>query len=86
MKNNRRAADSAAIQPPSRDNDFQTATSNFEAWMSSCTNVVESDLRSKHQQMKKPLLDSCEDFLQVGSTMAIRLRRPLQGAKGSGGR
>jgi hypothetical protein len=29
------------------------ATKNYEAWMRRCTHVVESDLRYKHQQMRK---------------------------------
>jgi hypothetical protein len=34
---------------------IQQATRNFESWMRSCTTVIESDLRSKHEQMKGEL-------------------------------
>jgi hypothetical protein len=33
----------------------QQATRSFESWMRSCTTVIESDLRSKHEQMKGDL-------------------------------
>src|SRR4030088_2302501 len=32
--------------------DIVAATKNYEAWMRQCTPLVESDLRSKHRQMK----------------------------------
>jgi uncharacterized protein (DUF2252 family) len=35
--------------------DIQEATKSYEAWMRSCTSVVESDLRDKHKQMKEDL-------------------------------
>jgi hypothetical protein len=34
----------------------QQATRSYEAWMRSCTSVVESDLRDKHAQMKDDLV------------------------------
>jgi hypothetical protein len=33
--------------------DVQGATASYEAWMRSCTTVLQSDLRSKHEQMKE---------------------------------
>jgi hypothetical protein len=53
MKNDRRPAHASRIQPSSKDIDIQTATSSYEAWMRTCTNVVQADLRSKHLQMKE---------------------------------
>jgi hypothetical protein len=32
---------------------FERATASYEGWMRSCTAVVSSDLRSKHEQMKE---------------------------------
>ena len=34
---------------------IQQATRSFESWMRSCTTVIESDLRSKHEKMKGDL-------------------------------
>ena len=31
------------------------ATSSYESWMRSCTTILESDLRLKHQQMRSDL-------------------------------
>src|ERR1700733_15769081 len=33
--------------------DIGSATASYEAWMRSCTTVLRSDLRSKHEQMKE---------------------------------
>lgn len=33
--------------------DIQSATASYEAWMRGCSKLIESDLRSKHQQMKE---------------------------------
>ncbi|MGC1810589.1 MAG: DUF2252 family protein, partial [Candidatus Binataceae bacterium] len=35
--------------------DIQRATLGYESWMRSCTTVIQSDLRSKHEQMKADL-------------------------------
>jgi hypothetical protein len=32
---------------------IREATQNYEAWMRKCSTIIESDLRTKHQQMKK---------------------------------
>ena len=32
---------------------IEGVTASYEAWMRSCTTVIESDLRSKHEQMKE---------------------------------
>ncbi|MBV8437947.1 MAG: DUF2252 family protein, partial [Silvibacterium sp.] len=37
------------------DADIQEATRSFEKWMRSCAPVIESDLRSKHEQMREDL-------------------------------
>src|SRR6202050_4444102 len=37
---------------PAAKMNIQQATRCYEAWMRSCTHVIESDLRSKHAQMK----------------------------------
>ncbi len=34
---------------------IQEATQSYEAWMRKCTTVVETDLRAKHQQMRREL-------------------------------
>ena len=34
---------------------IQQATRSFESWMRSCTTLIESDLRSKHEQMRSDL-------------------------------
>jgi hypothetical protein len=36
-----------------RDLNIESATASYEGWMRSCTAVVSSDLRSKHEQMKE---------------------------------
>jgi hypothetical protein len=46
----------SVIEPPSsrgKKLDIEDATASYEAWMRSCAKVVESDLRSKHEQMKE---------------------------------
>jgi hypothetical protein len=55
MKNNHRAAGSASNQPTSKEKaiDIQSATSGYEGWMRSCTKVIQTDLRSKHKQMRE---------------------------------
>ena len=37
-----------------RELNIESATTSYERWMRSCTAVVSSDLRSKHEQMKEP--------------------------------
>ncbi len=37
------------------ENDVKKATRLYEAWMRSCTTVVEADLRAKHEEMRKSL-------------------------------
>ncbi|MGA2889394.1 MAG: DUF2252 family protein [Terracidiphilus sp.] len=55
MKTSHHAAISAVVGPSSKDRgtDIQRATASYEAWMGSCTKVIQSDLRSKHKQMKE---------------------------------
>ena len=36
-----------------RELNIESATTSYERWMRSCTAVVSSDLRSKHEQMKE---------------------------------
>src|ERR1700761_1654564 len=33
--------------------DIESVTANYEAWMRSCTTVLQSDIQSKHEQMKE---------------------------------
>ncbi len=50
------------------------ATASYEKWMRRCTNVISSDLLSKHRQMKRePLPFFAGNFLQVGPTMGVNL-------------
>jgi hypothetical protein len=35
---------------------IRAATKSYEEWMRRCTRVVESDLRSKHEQMRENML------------------------------
>jgi Uncharacterized protein conserved in bacteria (DUF2252) len=47
---------SSAVKSPSlqgKELNIQGATASYEAWMRSCTTVLQSDLRSKHEQMKE---------------------------------
>jgi uncharacterized protein (DUF2252 family) len=55
MKNKSRKTNSALPAPPSkgREPDIERLTASDEAWMRSCTHVLQSDLRSKHEQMKE---------------------------------
>jgi Uncharacterized protein conserved in bacteria (DUF2252) len=55
MKTNRRTTGSVVRKAPSKDKEMniQSATASYEAWMRGCLKVIESDLRSKHQQMKE---------------------------------
>jgi hypothetical protein len=43
------------VKSPSLDKEhnIESVTASYEAWMRSCTNVLQSDLRSKHEQMKE---------------------------------
>ena len=51
-KSNRR---SAFVHLPSSSSatDIKEITASYEAWMGSCTHVLQYDLRSKHEQMKE---------------------------------
>jgi Uncharacterized protein conserved in bacteria (DUF2252) len=54
--NNKPGKESSSVAPPSsksRELDIESVTASYEAWMRSCTNVLQSDLRSKHDQMKE---------------------------------
>jgi hypothetical protein len=55
MKNKPRIQSSAVPSPSSkgRKPDIESITASYEAWMRSCTNVLQTDLRSKHEQMKE---------------------------------
>ena len=55
MKTKPRTRSSAIGTPSSRGKDLniESATASYEGWMRSCTNVLQSDLRSKHEQMKE---------------------------------
>jgi hypothetical protein len=55
MKKNHPTASYALNLSSSKDKpiDIQSATSNYESWMRSCTRVVPSDLRLKHKQMRE---------------------------------
>jgi Uncharacterized protein conserved in bacteria (DUF2252) len=47
---------SSAVKSPSmkgKELNIQGATASYEAWMRSCTTVLQSDLRSKHEQMRE---------------------------------
>ena len=44
---------SKAPSSPSKAHTIEDLTGSYEAWMRSCTTVVQSDLRSKHEQMKE---------------------------------
>ena len=35
------------------DQNIKDATASYEAWMRSCTTVLQSDLRLKHEQMRE---------------------------------
>jgi hypothetical protein len=48
---NRSSADASLTQ--NKDHNIEDVTASYEAWMRSCTNVLHSDLRSKHEQMKE---------------------------------
>jgi hypothetical protein len=54
MKTKSRKGNSAVQLFSSKDNEpsIESVTGTYEAWMRSCTNVLQSDLRSKHEQMK----------------------------------
>lgn len=42
-----------ASSPRGKESSIESATASYEAWMRSCTTVLQSDLRSKHEQMKE---------------------------------
>ena len=44
--------DITGVKGKTREPSIESVTAGYEAWMRSCTNVLQSDLRSKHQQMK----------------------------------
>jgi hypothetical protein len=50
---NKGNSDVAAPSSKDRDRDIESITASYEEWMRSCTNVLQSDLRSKHEQMKE---------------------------------
>jgi hypothetical protein len=46
----------SAVKSPSlegKEPNIESLTASYEAWMRSCTHVLQSDLRSKHEQMKE---------------------------------
>jgi hypothetical protein len=45
------AADASSMQ--NKEHNIEDLTASYEAWMRSCTTVLQSDLRSKHEQMKE---------------------------------
>jgi hypothetical protein len=45
------AADASSMQ--NKEHNIEDVTASYEAWMRSCTTVLQSDLRSKHEQMKE---------------------------------
>lgn len=55
MKNKPSKGSSAvpAASPKGKEPNIESLTASYEAWMRSCTNVLQSDLRSKHEQMKE---------------------------------
>src|ERR1700691_365373 len=55
MKAHNRIASSAVRHAPPKDKEMniQSATRSFESWMRGYSRVIESDLRSKHKQMKE---------------------------------
>jgi hypothetical protein len=52
---NKQSRESSTVPAPSEDrgSDIQSVTASYEAWMRSCTHVLQTDLRSKHEQMKE---------------------------------
>ena len=53
MKSKVRNKKSAGKRVSPRELTIESATTNYEAWMRSCTKILPSDLRSKHEQMKE---------------------------------
>jgi hypothetical protein len=55
MKNKPSNGSSAGLAPSSKGKqpDIESVSASYEAWMRSCTNVLQSDLRSKHEQMRE---------------------------------
>jgi hypothetical protein len=55
MKTKTKNRKSAAEELSSHDEEptIEGATASYEAWMRSCTKILQSDLRSKHEQMKE---------------------------------
>jgi len=55
MKSKARSKTTAVNRILSRGKDvtIETATTSYEMWMRSCTKIVPSDLRSKHEQMRE---------------------------------
>ncbi len=54
MKNKRNELSSVILPPQlGEETDIVSLTASYEAWMRSCTHVLKSDLRSKHDQMKE---------------------------------
>lgn len=55
MKNKPSKGTSAVGRPSSRGKDpgIENVTASYETWMRSCSTILQSDLRSKHEQMKK---------------------------------
>jgi hypothetical protein len=54
MKYKQRARTSGIGPPPRGEKiNIQDATASYEAWMRSCTKVIPSDLKLKHEQMKQ---------------------------------
>jgi len=39
--------------PKGKEHNIESVTASYEAWMRSCANILQSDLRSKHEQMKE---------------------------------
>ena len=55
MKTKTKNRKTATEEPTShgKEQTIEGATASYEAWMRSCTKILQSDLRSKHEQMKE---------------------------------
>ena len=84
-KNRKSAAEE--LSSHGKEPTIEGATASYEAWMRSCTKILQSDLRLKHEQMKEsPFGPPAGRLLPVGATVAIGLLRSLRRSEGSCGR
>jgi len=85
MEQSSRFENSGFVYRRETNMDIIEATKSYEDWMRRCTDVVESDLRYKHQQMREdPFLFFRSAFYRLGPDLARTVPRPVSRSQSPG--